>query len=94
VRGGRLLAVGFASGSWPEISTARLVMANVSVVGVYAGGYVRSELDEVHARLSALVAEGQLRGTVTEAVPFDELPGALQRMADRGVVGKHVLRGA
>ncbi|NUU20266.1 MAG: zinc-binding dehydrogenase, partial [Streptomycetaceae bacterium] len=92
-RGGRLLAVGFASGAWQEVPTARLVTANASLVGVYAGGYSRTELDGVHARLCELVADGRLRDAVTATAPFDELPGALQRMAERGVIGKHVLNG-
>ena len=89
-RGGRLLAVGFASGAWPRPETHQLVIANASLVGVFAGGYSRAELDTIHARLSALVLSGQLRDAVTASVPFDGLPAALQRMADRGVVGKLV----
>ena len=90
-RGGRLLAVGFASGTWPRLETHNLVIANTSLVGVFAGGYSREELDDFHAQLSALVAAGRLRNAVTSTVAFDELPAALQRMADRGVVGKVVL---
>jgi NADPH2:quinone reductase len=90
-RGGRLLAVGFASGAWPVLPTHDLVRANAALVGVFAGGYRRSELDHIHANLSALVSDGRLRNAVTAEVPFEELPVALQRMADRGVVGKLVL---
>jgi len=32
-----------------------------------------------------------LRNAVTERIPFDDLPGALQRMADRQVIGKMVM---
>ncbi len=90
-RGGRLLAVGFASGSWPRFETHNLVVTNSSLVGVFAGGYTRAELDGIHAELSALVGDGRLRNAVTSEVSFDELPTALQRMADRAVVGKLVL---
>jgi NADPH2:quinone reductase len=90
-RGGRLLAVGFAGGSWPAIPAHRLVVANTSLVGVFAGGYTRTELDAMHVELSALTADGRLRNAVTATVPFDELPAALRRMADRAVVGKLVL---
>jgi NADPH2:quinone reductase len=90
-RHGRLLAVGFASGAWPKLATHNLVVANTSLVGVFAGGYTRDELDAIHARLAALVVDGRLRNAVTAQVPFDELPKALQRMADRGVVGKLVM---
>jgi NADPH:quinone reductase len=90
-RYGRLLAVGFASGRWPQIDAHQLVVTNTSLVGVFAGGYSRQELDDIHARLAALVDDGRLRNAVTAEVPFDELPAALQRMSDRGVVGKLVM---
>jgi NADPH2:quinone reductase len=90
-RHGQLLAVGFASGEWPMLATPHLVMTNTSLVGVFAGGYSHEELDRIHAGLAALVADGRLRNAVTAQIPFDDLPSALQRMADRGVVGKLVL---
>lgn len=90
-RHGRLLAVGFASGSWPTFATHDLVISNRSLVGVFAGGYSRDELEDIHAHLAALVRDGRLRNAVTDQVSFDELPQALQRMADRGVVGKLVM---
>jgi NADPH:quinone reductase len=90
-RYGRLLAVGFASGAWPKFATHNLVVTNTSVVGVFAGGYSRAELDDIHADLSELVADGRLRNAVTAEVPFDDLPNALQQMADRSVVGKLVM---
>jgi NADPH:quinone reductase len=90
-RHGRLLAVGFASGRWPTITADALVMTNASVLGVFAGGSSRAELDAIHATLSGLVAGGRLRSSVTAEVRFDTLPSALQQMADRGVVGKRVM---
>ena len=91
VRDGRLLAVGFASGRWPDIDTQLLVMTGTSLVGVFAGGYSRGELEAVHAKLSELLSAGRLRCAVTEHVAFDELPRALQRLANREVIGKLVL---
>jgi NADPH2:quinone reductase len=90
-RHGRLLAVGFASGTWPKLATHDLVVQNHSLVGVFAGGYARDELDAIHANLAALVADGRLRNAVTAEIPFADLPVALQQMADRGVVGKRVV---
>jgi NADPH2:quinone reductase len=90
-RHGRLLAVGFASGQWPQLSTLQLVVANTSLVGVFAGGYSRRELDDIHTNLARLISSGRLTNAVTAEVPFDELPGALQRIADRRVVGKLVM---
>jgi NADPH2:quinone reductase len=92
-RGGRLLAIGFASGSWPAIHAHRLVVTNTSLVGVLAAGLARDELEAIHASLSALLREGRLRNAVTERVPFDDLPSAVQRLADRAVLGKLVVNG-
>jgi NADPH2:quinone reductase len=90
-RYGRLLAVGFASGAWPILATHNLVVTNTSLVGVFAGGYARHELDAIHANLAMLIEEGRLRNAVTAQIPFDELNSALDRMARGGVVGKWVL---
>jgi NADPH2:quinone reductase len=89
-RGGRLLAIGFASGRWPVIDAHALVWLNAAVVGVLAGGS-REYLLEVHAALSALIADGRLRNVVGPSISFDELPNALQRLANREVIGKLVL---
>ena len=90
-RGGRFLAVGFASGAWPSFATHDLVIANASLVGVFAGRHTRAELDAIHDALAELVRDGRLRNTVTEHVPFAQLPDAIQRMADGRVVGKLVV---
>ena len=90
-RNGRLARVGFASGRWPKIAAHDLVVANTSLVGVFAGGQSPAELDEIHRALSRLVADGSLRNAVTATPTFDELPSALQRLADRKVVGKLVM---
>jgi len=90
-RYGRLLAVGFASGAWPTLATHNLVVANTSLVGVFAGGYAREELDAIHANLAMLISEGRLRNAVTAEIPFDELNSALHRMTQGGILGKWVL---
>jgi NADPH2:quinone reductase len=90
-RNGRHLLVGFAAGRWPTIPAHDLVVANASLVGVFAGGQSPAELDEAHAALSRLIADGSLKNAVTNMPTFDELPSALQRLADRQVVGKLVM---
>ena len=67
------------------------MIANASLVGVFAGGYAREELDAIHAQLSGLVADGRLRNAVTGQIGWSDLPQALQRMAGRDVIGKQVL---
>ena len=91
-RNGRHLAVGFASGRWPTLAAHDLVIANTSLVGVFAGGQTEAELDAIHLALSRLIAEGRLRNAVTATPTFEELPNALQQLADRTSVGKLVLQ--
>jgi NADPH:quinone reductase-like Zn-dependent oxidoreductase len=58
---------------------------------VFAGGYSRQDLDRMHGQLSELIRDGRLQDAVTATIPFDQLPRALQNLADNSVVGKLVL---
>ena len=60
-RNGRLWPWASPAGSWPSLATIQLVMTNSSLVGVFAGGYSRAELEAIHVNLADLVADGQLR---------------------------------
>lgn len=91
-RGGRLLAVGNAGGTWPRIPAERLVMTNTSVVGVYTGSYSYAERNAVHTRLCELLADGRLH-TAATTVPFHDLPAALEQIAGRTAAGKLTLTG-
>jgi NADPH:quinone reductase len=89
--GGRLLAVGFASGHWAKVSTWDLVRRNYSLVGVYAGGFTRDENEADHEALLALAGEGRLESFAT-VVPFEQLPDAVEAVAAGTVIGKMVVR--
>jgi NADPH:quinone reductase len=67
------------------------VVADTSLVGVYAGDYSRNELDAIHSQPSILVSSGRLQNAVTAKIPFADLPTALQRLADRLTIGKMVM---
>ncbi len=88
--GGRLLAVGFASGRWVDADIAHLVLRNASIVGVYAGGQTRMEAEADHELLLGLSASGRLGG-VTRTVSFDELPDALDAVDRAEALGKLVV---
>lgn len=87
--GGRLLAMGFASGKWLDADISEFVQRNASIVGVYAGGQTRAEAEADHESLLTLVAEGKLGGA-TLVVPFDALPDALHTVDRAEAVGKLV----
>lgn len=88
---GRILAVGFASGSWGQVQVPHLVNRNYSVLGVIPSGYDRAFKEAGHARLIDWWHQGLLKPAVAEAVAFDELPEALERLLAAEVRGKLVL---
>jgi NADPH2:quinone reductase len=87
---GRLLAVGFASGEWRDASTARMVMKNASVVGVYVGAYGKPFTSQVHEELLTLWRKGKISSLLTRRVDFEEIAEALEALANRQASGKLV----
>ncbi|MEZ4277996.1 MAG: zinc-binding dehydrogenase [Myxococcota bacterium] len=51
----------------------------------------RSVGDRIHAELIQLIQQGEIRPVVGRHVPFTELPGALEAMARREVLGRVVV---
>ena len=91
---GRLLVVGFASGTIPEVKVNRLLLRHLDVVGVNYGGFIpfHQELPRAAAReLMAWVEAGLLRPTVGRRYPLAEGAQALADIAARRTVGKPVL---
>jgi NADPH2:quinone reductase len=86
---GRLLAIGYSSGSWKNAATAAVVFKNCSVVGVLAALYDKDFLDRTHEELLKLYAEGKLR-PAKQAISFADIPGAMTDLADRKVIGRVV----
>lgn len=88
---GRILAVGFASGGWGQVQVPHMVNRNYSVMGVIPSGYDRAFKEAAHARLIDWWRQGLLKVAVAEAVSFDRLPEALERLLAAQVRGKLVL---
>lgn len=92
---GRLLVVGFAEGQIPSVAANRLLLRNVSVVGVGWGGFVgdRPELvAEIGADLGRLADEGFVSPMVGAVYPLEEGPQALRDLDERRATGKLVLK--
>jgi NADPH:quinone reductase len=92
---GRLLVIGFASGRIPSIAANRVLLKNMSLVGVLWGGYVQAHPEypaPTHAALAEMYSAGQIRPAVGAAYDFKDLPRALRDLADRKVMGKAVVR--
>lgn len=91
---GRVLVIGFAAGSIPEIPLNLPLLKGVSVVGVYWGRFT-SEHPEKHAEnartLVRWVAEGRLEPAIQRTYTLDEGKEALQWVADRKAIGRVVI---
>jgi NADPH2:quinone reductase len=89
--GGRLLAIGFASGPGEQPSSRHVLRRNASIMGVFVGAYDRATNEETVARLGQLAADGRIGGLATATVGFDDVPDALERVARRHVTGRIVV---
>jgi NADPH2:quinone reductase len=93
-REGRILVIGFAGGRIPAIQTNRLLLKNISAVGVFWGDYANSRpwyLGETQTALDELYAAGKIRPVVGKRYPLDQAPEAMRDLAGRKIVGKAVL---
>lgn len=89
--GGRLLAIGYASGRWGVADGRTLVARNASSIGVYVGAYGHEQMQVFHAALLDLVASGRLDPAPETVIGFDELGESLTRLAERRILGKVVM---
>jgi NADPH2:quinone reductase len=90
---GRLLVIGFAAGGIPTVKVNRLLLRNVSVIGVGYGEYVNRKPGSqavFEFGVGELVKAG-LRPPPPMRYPLSEGSAALQALADGGVLGKVVL---
>ena len=88
---GRLLMVGFASGTWGDVSCPHLVNRNYSVMGVMPGGYDRAFKQAAQTEMMELVRNGSIHVPVGGVFPFEKLPEALTELASGRSTGKLVL---
>jgi NADPH2:quinone reductase len=91
---GRLLVVGFAGGSIPEVKINRLLLNNTDVRGAAWGeyamtrpGYMRRQWTE----LEPMMASGVIDPPIGATYPLEEFGKALADMDDRKTLGKSVL---
>ena len=78
----------------PSIALNRVLLKNISIVGVLWGGYVLSHPQyekEAHAALMKMYDAGKIRPSVNAVYPFAEARRGLRDLADRKVMGKAVL---
>lgn len=91
---GRLLVIGFASGEIPRVALNRVLLKNISLVGLNWGGHAGSQPARVQATydgLFELYAAGRIQPVVSARYALDDLPKALEALGSRGTWGKLVV---
>lgn len=91
---GRLLVIGFASGTIPSLAANRALLKNMSLVGAFWGGYVATHpgyIGETERALEALWQAGRIRPKVEKTYPMADAVAAMRDLTDRKVMGKLVL---
>ncbi|SNS21421.1 NADPH:quinone oxidoreductase family protein [Antarctobacter heliothermus] len=90
----RILTIGFASGEVPQIKANHLLVKNLSVMGLYWGGYLgfRPEvLTGSLAQLMAWHAEGRITPHVSHVLPLDRAAEGMELLRTRKSTGKVVI---
>lgn len=93
--GGRLLPIGFASGTVPQIPANLLLVKNLTAIGFYFGAFVREQPRALAASLEALFGWhrlGRLRPHVSNVVGLEEANAGLDLLRRRAATGKVVVR--
>lgn len=94
---GRILVIGFAAGDIEKVAMNRVLLKNVSLVGLHWGMYTREEpetIEEVWRGLFGLIDEGKFKGTVYSDRTFSGLESvgeALEMLGRRETWGKVVI---
>jgi NADPH2:quinone reductase len=91
---GRLLVIGFASGRIPEVKLNRVLLKNISLVGLHWGAHTMHEparVGETFCALFGLYAKGLIEPMIYRSYPMAELPAALEALGSRQSWGKIVV---
>lgn len=92
---GRVVVVGFSGGRIPQIPANLLLVKNVSVSGVFFGGYLQRAPDVLQQSARCLVEmwlAGEIKPVICNRVPLSKANEAFELIEGRKSVGKVLLR--
>jgi len=90
----RLMPIGFAGGAVPQIKANHLLVKNLTVIGLYWGGYDRfapKVLSDSLATLMGWLADGRLSPHVSHTLPLEQAAEGLELIRQRRSTGKVVV---
>jgi NADPH2:quinone reductase len=91
---GRLLVIGFASGRIPSVPANLLLVKNISVMGVYWGGFTKRDPRKNRDNFATMLrwlAEGRLRPPATTCYSLENAAQAMNALLERRSTGKLVV---
>ncbi len=92
---GRILVLGFAAGGIPSVKVNRLLLRNISAVGVAWGAFLTVDpklMRTTGEELAEMYLRGQLRPKIGLLDDFAGLPAALTLLGDGKISGKAVVQ--
>ncbi len=92
---GRMLVIGFASGTIPSLPANLPLLKGAAVLGVFWGSFAQRQPQDNVAnfqQLFAWYAEGKLKPLVSQTFPLEETAQAINTLAARKAVGKLVIK--
>jgi NADPH2:quinone reductase len=90
----RILTIGFASGDVPQIKANHLLVKNISVLGVYWGGYLSFRPEVLTGSLSQLMdwhSQGRITPHVSNILPMERAAEGMELLRTRKSTGKVVI---
>ncbi len=90
-REGRYIVIGFASGDIPRIPANILLVKNITVIGLYWGGYLEFAPQVLRESLEALLGmyrAGQLHPHISHTLPLERAEEAMALLRGRKSTGK------
>lgn len=91
---GRLLVVGFASGTIPQAKANLVLLKGCSIVGVFWGAFTAREPETNRRNFAELFRwyeEGKLRPHISHRFPLARAADALNALVRREIIGKAVI---
>ena len=91
---GRLLVIGFASGTIPSVKANRILLKNIAVTGLHWGAHVAKDpgkIDETFEALFDLYRKGQIKPVIFDTYPLEKLADALGALGSRKTWGKVIV---
>jgi NADPH:quinone reductase len=93
--GGRLLVIGFASGTIPKFPVNLALVKGFSVVGVFWGAFIAKEPKAYADNMGELIGwrlAGKLTPVIEGIYPLADAASVLKRVLGRGSAGKLILK--